>query len=179
MKITIKNIAEDLLLTGFSNNGLHGISNPIYQLSDIQQDWLSKFETDNVIHLDGDRQTGKSSVGLALSTATSVLNPYQCIIIVSNNQRMAEHHMVQVLSYLEIFRTQYDLKPFITRKNKSQIELENGSKIIFSGTNENTFRGRTCSLVFLDVYDRVDDNFMMCVYPSICASKGKLIISGY
>ena len=104
--------------------------------------------------------------------------PNQTILI-------AAHVYTMALEIMQRVRYAYEMcpdfiRPGVTNYNKGSIEFENGSRIISSTTTENTGRGMSISLLFLDELSSVPITIAAELWSSISptlATGGKCIVT--
>jgi len=124
------------------------------------------------------RQSGKTIGIVAYILWYTIFNNDKIIGVASNKQASAK-------DIISRFRFAYEelplfLKPAVVSYNKFDIEFDNGSKIMSAATTENTFRGRSLSLLFLDEFafvpPRIAEEFWTSILPTI-STGGAIIIT--
>lgn len=126
------------------------------------------------------RQQGKSTIAAIYLLWYAIFHPDKLIGVVSNNEKGA----IDILNRIKVVYEELPmfLKPGIEEYNKKAITFENKSVIMASATSKDSFRGRTCNIVFCDELAFVDpqwkaDEFYTSNWPTISASKkSKFII---
>lgn len=125
------------------------------------------------------RQIGKSWIAGAFLLWYAIFKREQTIVIASNKNDNAMEMIHRVRYIYE--RLPYWLKPGLTDDgwNKHSVGFDNGSRIISQATSENTGRGLTVSLFFLDefafVRDSIAEEFWTSASPTIVTG-GRCII---
>lgn len=125
------------------------------------------------------RQCGKTQTCAAYILWAAIFNQDYSIGILANKEKTATEILTRV-------KNSYELLPLwlqqgIVEWNKKSVELENGSRIITSGTSASAIRGSSINLIFLDEYafipQSIADEFYESIYPVISSGKTtKLII---
>jgi hypothetical protein len=150
-----------------------------FDMYPFQEKVVDTFAENRFVVLKFPRQTGKSTTTLAYMLHTILFNDYYKIAIFANKGDLAR----ELLSRLKLayeFLPKW-LQQGISKWNEGSIVLENGSKIVASGTNESSGRGDTYNLIFLDEFAHIHNNlaedFFKSTYPTISSgSTTKTII---
>jgi len=124
------------------------------------------------------RQTGKSTSAAGYLLWYSMFVPDAIILIAAHKQSGASEIMTRV-------RYAYELCPDFIRcgavtYNKNSIEFDNGSRLVAQATTENTGRGMSITLLYLDefafVRNTIAEEFWTSMRPTL-ATGGKCIIT--
>jgi len=124
------------------------------------------------------RQMGKSTAAAGYLLWYAMFNPDQTILIAAHKYSGAQEIMSRI-------RFAYETLPDYLRAgavsyNKGSIEFDNGSRIIAQATTENTGRGLSISLAYLDEFAFVRPNiakeFWTSLSPTL-STGGKCIIT--
>tara|TARA_B000000565_G_scaffold255758_1_gene237719 strand:- start:179356 stop:180891 length:1536 start_codon:yes stop_codon:yes gene_type:complete len=124
------------------------------------------------------RQMGKSTIAAAYLLWYAMFVPDSMILIVSNKHDGAKEIMHRI-------RYGYENCPDYVRSgvvayNKHSIEFDNGSRIVAQATTENSGRGLSISLVYMDefafVQPRIAKEFWTALSPTL-STGGKCIIT--
>lgn len=124
------------------------------------------------------RQMGKSTIAAAYLLWYAMFVPDSMILIVSNKMDGAKEIMHRI-------RYAYESCPDyircgVTAYNKQSIEFDNGSRIVAQATTENSGRGLSISLVYMDEFafvpPRIAKEFWTALSPTL-ATGGKCIIT--
>lgn len=130
------------------------------------------------IHL-APRQIGKSWIAGAYLLWFAAFNFEKTVVIASNKNDNAMEMIHRVRFIYE--RLPHWLKPGLTPDgwNKHSVAFDNDSRIISQATSENTGRGLSISLLFLDelafVRDSMADEFWTSISPTL-ATGGQMIV---
>lgn len=124
------------------------------------------------------RQTGKSTCAAAYLLWYAMFNPDSTILVAAHIWTGAAEIMTRI-------RYMYEscpdfIRAGVTEYNKRSLTFDNGSKIIAQATTENTGRGLSLTLVYLDefafVRPRVAEEFWTSISPTL-STGGKCIIT--
>ena len=124
------------------------------------------------------RQMGKSTCAAGYLLWYAMFNPDQTILV-------AAHKYAGAAEIMQRIRFSYETLPDfiragVTAYNKGSLEFDNGSRIIAQSTTENTGRGLSISLAYLDEFAFVRPNvakeFWTSLSPTL-ATGGKCIIT--
>lgn len=124
------------------------------------------------------RQTGKSTSAAGYLLWYSMFIPDAIILIAAHKQSGASEIMQRI-------RYAYELCPDFIRcgavtYNKNSLEFDNGSRIVAQATTENTGRGMSITLLYLDefafVRNTIAEEFWTAMRPTL-ATGGKCIIT--
>ena len=124
------------------------------------------------------RQMGKSTAAAGYLLWYAMYNPDQTILIAAHKYAGAQEIMQRI-------RFAYETLPDYLRSgavsyNKGSIEFDNGSRIVAQATTENTGRGLSISLAYLDEFAFVRPNiareFWTALSPTL-STGGKCIIT--
>lgn len=141
-----------------------------------------EFQTDIIKMIDENRfsvvmcarQQGKSTMAAIYLLWYAIFNRDKLVGVVSN----VESGAIDILDRIKVMYEELPMwmKPGIIEYNKKTIKFENGSIIRASATSKDSFRGRTCNIVFCDELAFVDpqwkaDEFFTSNWPTISASK--------
>lgn len=115
------------------------------------------------------RQTGKSTAAAIKALHTALL-PHKTVLIVSPSLRQSVEIFKRIKSYV--------VKAGITprRETQTELELENGSRIVSLPASEHTIRGYTAHMLIVDEAAFVPDELFDAIIPSLAATNGTLIL---
>lgn len=124
------------------------------------------------------RQTGKSTCAAAYLLWFAMFNPDKTILVAAHKRDGANEIMTRLRYMYESCPNH--IRAGVTAYNKGSIDFDNGSKIIAQATTENTGRGLSLSLVYLDEFafvpPRVAEEFWTSISPTL-STGGKCIIT--
>lgn len=124
------------------------------------------------------RQTGKSTCAAAYLLWFAMFKPDSTILVAAHKRDGANEIMTRLRYMYESCPD--SIRAGVTAYNKGSLEFDNGSKIIAQATTENTGRGLSLSLVYLDEFafvpPRVAEEFWTSISPTL-STGGKCIIT--
>lgn len=149
-----------------------------FALFDFQEDLVDTYHSyRNSIALIS-RQMGKSTCAAGYLLWYSMFVPDQTILIAAHKYSGAQEIMSRIRFAYETLPDY--LRAGATSYNKGSIEFDNGSRIIAQATTENTGRGLSISLAYLDefafVRPTIARDFWVSLSPTL-ATGGKCIIT--
>ena len=149
-----------------------------FDLFDFQRELLDAYHNHRYSIALISRQMGKSTAAAAYLLWYAMYVPDQTILIAAHKYSGAQEIMQRV-------RFAYELLPDhvragVTAYNKGSLEFDNGSRIIAQATTENTGRGLSISLAYLDefafVRPTIAREFWTALSPTL-STGGKCIIT--
>lgn len=124
------------------------------------------------------RQTGKSTCAAAYLLWYAMYKPDSTILIAAHKYSGAQEIM-QRIRYMYEFCPDF-ARQGVTSYNKGSIEFDNGSRIVAQATTDNTGRGMSITLCYLDefafVKPRIAQEFWTSLSPTL-STGGKCIIT--
>ena len=124
------------------------------------------------------RQTGKSTCAAGYLLWYAMFNPDQTILIAAHKYSGAQEIMQRIRFAYETLPDH--IRAGVTAYNKGSLEFDNGSRIIAQATTENTGRGLSISLAYLDefafVRGTIAREFWTALSPTL-STGGKCIIT--
>ena len=149
-----------------------------FDLFDYQRELLNAYHDHKYSIALISRQMGKSTAAAAYLLWYAMFNSDQTILIAAHKYSGAQEIMQRI-------RFGYELLPNfiragVTSYNKGSIEFDNGSRIIAQATTENTGRGLSISMAYLDefafVRPTIAREFWTALSPTL-STGGKCIIT--
>ena len=124
------------------------------------------------------RQTGKSTCAAAYLLWYAMFRPDSTILIAAHKYSGAQEIMQRIRYMYEMCPDH--IRAGVTAYNKGSLEFDNGSRIIAQATTENTGRGLSLTLVYLDEFafvpPRVAQEFWTSLSPTL-STGGKCFIT--
>ena len=124
------------------------------------------------------RQMGKTTVAAGYLLWYAMFKPDSTILVAAHKQAGASEIMQRVRFAYE--STPDHIRAGVVNYNRFSIEFDNGSRIVSSSTTENTGRGMSLTLIYLDEFAFVRNNvakeFWTALSPTL-ATGGKCIIT--
>lgn len=150
------------------------------ELYDYQEEMIHQFMEERYSIVLSARQTGKSTVSAIYLLWFAMFNDDKTILIASNKNKGAMEMIARIrFAYEELPAW---LKPGVMDDlwNKHAVGFDNGSKIESTATTENSGRGMSISLLFLDefafVKPIVQEEFWTSILPTL-STGGSCIMS--
>lgn len=179
---TISEMIEKIVLQGMLEETNFKL--PEVKLSDAQVEWIKEFISPEgkIVHLDGERATGRSSMGIGMILATSLFKDNSTSLVITTNEQIIKSLYNKLLTYLRIFCEVFSLPELIKTKRRDEIELINGSRIKFSKSHSYVGRGVAADSIFLDLInaktiESLDEELIASLLPCIYRPGNKMIIS--
>jgi len=124
------------------------------------------------------RQMGKTTVAAGYLLWYAMFKPDSTILVAAHKQAGAQEIMQRIRYAYESVPDH--IRAGVTEYNKGSISFDNGSRIVASTTTENTGRGMSLTLVYLDEFafvpPRIAAEFWTSLSPTL-ATGGKCIIT--
>jgi hypothetical protein len=151
-----------------------------FKLYPYQEKLINRYHNNRFNICKSPRCAGKTLTGIGFLLWSATFNDNISIALCAGRSAAAR-------SILEKLQDAYDnlpnwLKMGVTKRNKSELELQNGSRIIAGNTSYDTFKDWSFDLVYLDEFafapDKDAQDFVDAVLPAVAANKtSKIIIS--
>ena len=149
-----------------------------FKLYDFQEDLVDTYHNNRYSISMLARQTGKSTCAAGYLLWYAMFNPDQTILIAAHKYSGASEIMQRIRFAYETLPD--FIRAGVTSYNKGSLEFDNGSRIIAQSTTENTGRGLSISLAYLDEFAFVRPNiakeFWTALSPTL-STGGKCIIT--
>lgn len=149
-----------------------------FTLFDFQEDLVNSYNDYRFSVSLLSRQTGKSTCAAAYLLWYAMFKPDSTILVAAHKREGAQEIMTRLRYMYESCPD--SIRAGVTAYNKGSIEFDNGSKIMAQATTENTGRGLSLSLVYLDEFafvpPRVATEFWTSISPTL-STGGKCIIT--
>tara|TARA_R110000850_G_scaffold27083_1_gene76850 strand:- start:276 stop:1832 length:1557 start_codon:yes stop_codon:yes gene_type:complete len=149
-----------------------------FELFDYQEELINSYNDYRYSISLLSRQTGKSTCAAAYLLWFAMFTPDSTILVAAHKRDGAGEIMARLRYMYESCPD--SIRAGVTAYNKGSIEFDNGSKIIAQATTENTGRGLSLSLVYLDEFafvpPRVAEEFWTSISPTL-STGGKCIIT--
>lgn len=118
------------------------------------------------------RGAGKSRSTSAKALHTALFRPKSLVLLISRSQRQS----FELFRYVKQGYAAVDRPIPAVRETLSELELENGSRVVCLPSNEETIRGyQGVSLLIEDEAARIPDDLHKSVTPMVAVSKGQQI----
>ena len=149
-----------------------------FDLFDFQEELVNSYNDHRFSISLLSRQLGKSTCAAAYLLWFAMFKPDSTILVAAHKREGAGEIMTRLRYMYESCPD--SIRAGVTAYNKGSVEFDNGSKIIAQATTENTGRGLSLSLVYLDEFafvpHRVAEEFWTSISPTL-STGGKCIIT--
>ena len=149
-----------------------------FALYDYQRDLVDVYHDNRYSIAMLARQMGKSTAAAGYLLWYAMFNPDQTILIAAHKYSGAQEIMQRIRFAYETLPDY--IRAGVTAYNKGSLEFDNGSRIVAQATTENTGRGLSISLAYLDefafVRPTIAREFWTSLSPTL-ATGGKCIIT--
>ena len=149
-----------------------------FALYDFQEELVDTYHSNRYSISMLARQTGKSTCAAGYLLWYAMFNPDQTILVAAHKYSGASEIMQRIRFAYETLPDY--IRAGVTAYNKGSLEFDNGSRIVAQSTTENTGRGLSISLAYLDefafVRPSVAKEFWTSLSPTL-ATGGKCIIT--
>lgn len=145
---------------------------------DFQENLLQDVHDNRFVICKFPRQTGKSTTVVSYILHYILFNPDVNVAILANKLATARELLNRLkLAYEHLPKW---LQQGIEEWNKTNIELENNSKVIAAATSSSAVRGGSFNMIFLDEFAYVPpgvaEEFFSSVYPTISSGKDTKVL---
>lgn len=148
---------------------------------DYQENMINTFLTNNKTVVLSARQTGKSTVSSMYLLWFALFNPNKTILIAANKNKNAME-MIGRIQYAYEYVPMW-MKPGVKDDgwNKHELKFDNDSRIVSEATSENSGRGMSISLLYLDefafVKPSIQEEFWTSILPTLSTGGGCIMTS--
>lgn len=151
----------------------------IVKLFDYQKEMIQGFIDDRFKVILSARQMGKTTCSALYLLWFAMFQPDKTIGILANKESIAKSIISEIkTAYLEIPDW---LKPGIEKWDQLELKFDNGSIIMAGATSEDSFRGESLSVLFLDEFafvpENVAEDFFTSAFPTISQGGRMIIVS--
>jgi hypothetical protein len=147
------------------------------KLRPYQKKLIEHYESNRFSNVMMGRQSGKSVTTLLYLLWIIIFKPDSVVGICANKEAMASENLQRLKEFYE--NVPVWLKVGIKEWNKTNIILENGSKVYSASTSPTTFRGLGIKYLFIDELAFIDcwSDFSKSVIPTITSSKSSQLMA--
>lgn len=149
-----------------------------FSLFDYQEELVHSYNDNRYSISLLSRQTGKSTCAAAYLLWYAMFTPDATILVAAHKRDGAQEIMTRLRYMYESCPDH--IRAGVKAYNRGSVEFDNGSTIIAQATTENTGRGLSLSLVYLDEFafvpPRVAEEFWTSISPAL-STGGKCIIT--
>jgi hypothetical protein len=149
-----------------------------FKLYPRQKELITLIHEDRFIICRAARQVGKSETAAAYMLWYALFNKQKFIAILANKELTAKEILLKAKrAFSEL---PFWLQKGVTGWNMTDIEFENGSRIMAASTSSDAIRGYTINFLFLDEFAHVENNqaeeFFQAVFPTISSGQTSKIV---
>ncbi|AGR47745.1 terminase large subunit [Sinorhizobium phage phiM7] len=138
----------------------------LLKLSEAQKQIINDLEKDRYVAKLMERATGKTTVALAYILHEMLFKYHDRTLGMIANRRDAAWGLME--SFRRMFGSVPNwMKPEIRTNNRYQIELENGNQLIAMGSQSETLRGMSISLLYIDEIEYFEKRRSRYVFESL------------
>lgn len=151
-----------------------------FELYDYQEEMVNNFHQNRNNIVLSARQTGKSTVSSMFLLWYAIFN-FDKTILIASNKNAGAMEMISRIQYAYMYLPMW-LKPGVKDDgwNKHEVKFDNDSRIVSTATSENSGRGMSISLLYLDefafVSPSIAEEFWSAIQPTL-STGGEIIIS--
>lgn len=149
-----------------------------FKMWDFQEDFVNTFHNNRFTIAKYGRRSGKTATVSAYIIWCILFNKNFNAAVLSYNLKASKAIMATIqLAYEELPKW---LQQGVVVWNKTDIELENGSKVFANSTSSSAARGTGINLLYLDEFafvpNNIQEEFFISAYPTITSGKTTKII---
>lgn len=149
------------------------------KLRDYQVDYLKLMQNNRFVVCRATRQAGKTTTTAIYLLWKAIFSYDKTCFLASNKLKSAKEIMSKIKDIFKFLP--YFLKPGCMKNNETELNFDNGSKIIADATTKNTGIGYSISALYVDeaahISPSILDEFYNNIYPTIAATKGQIIMT--
>lgn len=150
-----------------------------WEMYSFQRDLLLTLSGNQYVVINGARQMGLSTCLSTYTLHEAIAKPNQYIVIGSHSFGSALDWMSRIHSHYEHLPS--DLRPASYRATKSEMEFDNGSRIIATSITDRAMRGRSLTHLIIDnaafISHKFSEEFWIALHPIISVSKPRIVIA--
>lgn len=122
------------------------------------------------------RQSGKTTVVGAFLLWFLIFNPHKEVFVLANKEKQAIEILTRVRKAL--LDMPFFLSPGVVKYGSTEVEFDNGSKIVAYATSSDSIRGRAAALLYIDevAFIENDMDFWESTFPAVSQSETSKVI---
>lgn len=148
-------------------------------LRDYQKEYLQLMQNNRFVVCRATRQAGKTTTTSIYLLWKALFSYDKTCFLASNKLKSAKEIMSKIKDIFKFLP--YYLKPGCTKNNETELNFDNGSKVIADATTKNTGIGYSLSVLYVDeaahISPSILEEFYSNIYPTIAATKGQIIMT--
>lgn len=149
-----------------------------FELYPFQEKMIESFHRERFTICKIGRQSGKSITCIAFFLHYILFNKDVSVALLANKLATARELLSRLQRAYE--NLPLSLQQGVITWNKTNIELENGAKVMAASTSSSAIRGGSFNILFLDEFafvpNEVAEEFFNSVYPTISSGKSTKVI---
>lgn len=140
-------------------------------LYEYQKEVIEKFQVNRKLVLGQSRQSGKTTVAVAIILHYIIFNEFKTVALLANKADTAREIMNRIQIAYEALPTW--IQSGVEEWNKGSMTLENGCKVIAAATSSSSIRGKSISLLYCDEVAFIDnwEDFSASILPTISSGE--------
>jgi hypothetical protein len=140
-------------------------------LYEYQREVIEKFQKNRKLVLGQSRQSGKTTVAVAIILHYILFNEYKTVALLANKADTAREIMNRIQIAYESLPSW--IQSGVEEWNKGSMSLENGCKVIAAATSSSAIRGKSISLLYCDEVAFIDnwEDFSASILPTISSGE--------
>lgn len=148
----------------------------LFEPFDYQEDLLKAFEEHRFVIDMQCRQSGKTTVVGAFLLWFLIFHSHKEVFVLANKEKQAIEILTRVRKAL--LDMPFFLSPGVVKYGSTEVEFDNGSKIVAYATSSDSIRGRSASVLYIDevAFIENDMDFWESTYPAVSQSKESRVI---
>ena len=148
----------------------------IFKPFEYQERLLREFDENRFVIDNQARQSGKTTVVGAFLLHHAIFNEDKEIFVLANKEKQAIEILTRVRKAL--LDLPFFLMPGVVKYGSTEVEFENGSKIVAYATSSDSIRGRSAAMLYIDevAFIENDMEFWESTFPAVSQSQTSKII---
>lgn len=140
-------------------------------LYEYQREVIEKFQKTRKLVLGQSRQSGKTTVAVAIILHYILFNEYKTVALLANKADTAREIMNRIQIAYESLPSW--IQSGVEEWNKGSMTLENGCKVIAAATSSSAIRGKSISLLYCDEVAFIEnwEEFSASILPTISSGE--------
>jgi hypothetical protein len=140
-------------------------------LYEYQREVIEKFQKNRKLVLGQSRQSGKTTVAVAIILHYILFNEYKTVALLANKADTAREIMNRIQIAYESLPSW--IQSGVEEWNKGSMTLENGCKVIAAATSSSAIRGKSISLLYCDEVAFIEnwEDFSASILPTISSGE--------
>lgn len=148
----------------------------LFEPFEYQEELLEAFNEHRFVIDMQCRQSGKTTVVGAYLLWFLIFNPHKEVFVLANKEKQAIEILTRVRKAL--LDMPFFLSPGVVKYGSTEVEFDNGSKIVAYATSSDSIRGRAAALLYIDevAFIENDMDFWESTFPAVSQSETSKVI---